>query len=145
MNLKRQNAYPQREIPGPAAVTFPANPNEAEMRSLRVQAVKLLESYSSPGSAARLQPVLDRLHWMCRHDDRGMQTHDVVGAPQAEPMAPSSGDPPDEVAFEPLSRVVRDHIIRVYYAMGCNKTRAARVLEIDVKTLYNKLKRYGLQ
>ena len=47
--------------------------------------------------------------------------------------------------MQPLSRVVRDHIVRVYRAMGCNKTRTARVLEIDVKTLYNKLKRYGIR
>lgn len=45
----------------------------------------------------------------------------------------------------PLSRMVKEHIVRVYHAVGKNKTRAARVLEIDVKTLYNKLKRYGEQ
>ncbi|HUU85353.1 MAG TPA: helix-turn-helix domain-containing protein [Phycisphaerae bacterium] len=45
----------------------------------------------------------------------------------------------------PLSRVVREQIIRVYERMGRHKTRAARVLDIDIKTLYNKLKRYGVQ
>ncbi len=49
-----------------------------------------------------------------------------------------------EAPFMPLSQVVKGHVISVYQAMGCNKTRAARVLEIDIKTLYNKLRRYGI-
>jgi len=48
------------------------------------------------------------------------------------------------VPMVPLSRLVRDHILRVYRATGCNKTRTARILEVDIKTIYNKLKRYGV-
>ena len=48
-------------------------------------------------------------------------------------------------ALPPLSRVAREHIIRVYRATGFNKTRTARILEIDIKTVYNKLKRYGVE
>ncbi|MCH7721314.1 MAG: hypothetical protein IH988_10065 [Planctomycetes bacterium] len=43
-----------------------------------------------------------------------------------------------------LADVERQHILRVYDALNRNKTQTARILEIDVKTLYNRLRRYGL-
>ncbi len=43
-----------------------------------------------------------------------------------------------------LAEVERQHILEVYSALQCNKTQTARVLEIDIKTLYNRLRRYGL-
>ncbi len=43
-----------------------------------------------------------------------------------------------------LADVERQHILRVYDSLNRNKTQTARVLEIDIKTLYNRLRRYGL-
>jgi DNA-binding NtrC family response regulator len=42
----------------------------------------------------------------------------------------------------PLAEVEKRHIQRVLASTGGNKTRAARILGIDTKTLYNKLKSY---
>lgn len=42
----------------------------------------------------------------------------------------------------PLAEVEKRHIQRVLASTGGNKTRAARTLGIDTKTLYNKLKSY---
>lgn len=42
----------------------------------------------------------------------------------------------------PLAEIEKRHIMRVLASTGGNKTRAARVLGIDTKTLYNKLKAY---
>jgi two-component system NtrC family response regulator len=44
----------------------------------------------------------------------------------------------------PLWVVERDHIQRVIEKLDGNKSKAAKVLEIDRKTLYTKLERYGL-
>ncbi len=43
-----------------------------------------------------------------------------------------------------LADIERQHILRVYNALSRNKTQTARVLEIDIKTLYNRLRRYGV-
>jgi two-component system NtrC family response regulator len=40
--------------------------------------------------------------------------------------------------------VERDHIRRVIEQVDNNKSKAAKILEIDRKTLYTKLERYGL-
>ena len=48
----------------------------------------------------------------------------------------------DETLRMPLAEVEKRHIMRVLSSTGGNKTRAARILGIDTKTLYNKLKAY---
>jgi len=41
--------------------------------------------------------------------------------------------------------VERAHILRVLESCDWNQTRAAKVLEIDRVTLYNKIKKYGFR
>ena len=106
------------------------NPNQPALDQLRAQAIQTLREYSSPEDAPRLLPILERIQRRFREEATRLAGMD----PQI-----------DESDLLPLSRVVRDHVIEVYQAMGRNKTRAARVLEIDIKTLYNKLKRYGVK
>lgn len=55
----------------------------------------------------------------------------------------SESDPHGEILRTPLAEVEKRHILRVLSSTGGNKTQAARVLGIDTKTLYNKLKAYG--
>jgi transcriptional regulator with GAF, ATPase, and Fis domain len=49
---------------------------------------------------------------------------------------------PEEALTLTLAEVEKRHIQRVLASTGGNKTRAARTLGIDTKTLYNKLKSY---
>ena len=48
----------------------------------------------------------------------------------------------DSILTLPLAEIEKRHIQRVLASTGGNKTRAAGVLGIDTKTLYNKLKSY---
>ena len=43
----------------------------------------------------------------------------------------------------PMREVERRHILHVLQATGGNRTEAARILGLDRKTLYRKLRRYG--
>ncbi len=49
---------------------------------------------------------------------------------------------PEETLQLTLAEVEKRHIHRVLASTNGNKTRAARILGIDTKTLYNKLKSY---
>ncbi|HEY1547786.1 MAG TPA: helix-turn-helix domain-containing protein [Kofleriaceae bacterium] len=44
----------------------------------------------------------------------------------------------------PLDEIRRRHVTKVLEACGGNRTNAAQVLNIDRKTLYRKLLRWGL-
>ncbi len=117
-------------------------PRRDPNRDLRTAAVHVLQTYSAD-RASELMPILRRLEQMCRQDTG---VNGTQGAAEVSPHpSGASGGSNGDSALVPLSRVVKQHIISVYEAMGHNKTRAARVLEIDIKTLYNKLKRYGRQ
>ena len=52
------------------------------------------------------------------------------------------GHSEDELATFPLSEIERLHILRVLARTSHNKSQAARILQIDVKTLANKMKTY---
>ena len=53
------------------------------------------------------------------------------------------GEPdPHKLLGLSLAQLEKRHILRVLASTGGNKTQAARVLGIDTKTLYNKLKSY---
>ena len=55
----------------------------------------------------------------------------------------AESDPTGEILRTPLAEIEKRHILRVLSSTGGNKTRAAKILGIDTKTLYNKLKAYG--
>jgi transcriptional regulator with PAS, ATPase and Fis domain len=61
-----------------------------------------------------------------------------VRAPAAAGGTAGDGYAPDL----PLEEVERRHILRVLEASGGNKTRAAEVLGVTVRTLYNRLDAY---
>ncbi len=53
------------------------------------------------------------------------------------------GEPdPERLLSMSLAELEKRHILRVLASTRNNKTRAARILGIDTKTLYNKLKSY---
>ena len=145
MDLEHPTADLRNDARGRPVSTDSSEPNQAEMRALRAEAISLLVSYCPVDGAAHLQPILERLQRMCLRDARAAGTHRPQDSPAPGRPAPPVNDLPGNGSFPPLSRIAKDYIIRVYQAAGCNKTRAARMLEIDVKTLYNKLKRYGLR
>ena len=55
----------------------------------------------------------------------------------------SESDPNGDILRTSLAEVEKRHILRVLASAQGNKTRAAKILGIDTKTLYNKLKAYG--
>ncbi len=69
--------------------------------------------------------------------------HDMVLVEPASVLKKmlTEGDGEDVLQL-PLAEVEKRHILRILASTGGNKTRAARVLGIDTKTLYNKLKSY---
>ena len=69
--------------------------------------------------------------------------HDFVLVESAAALRKLLSDTTENELLQlPLAEVEKRHIHRVLASTGGNKTRAARILGIDTKTLYNKLKSY---
>jgi two-component system response regulator HydG len=100
---------------------------------LSTQAVDLLLGYEWPGNVRELENAVERAMVIGR--DREIQPADFPF--QLQPSAQAAG--------HTLEHMERVHIERVLRETEGNLSRAARVLDIDRTTLYNKLKRYGLK
>jgi DNA-binding NtrC family response regulator len=93
-----------------------------------------LENYSWPGNVRQLQHMMERL---------------TILAPQgriseADVKEVIELTEPRDSASDTLADTEADHIRRVLAATGGNKSRAAKILGIERKTLYRKLERMGL-
>jgi transcriptional regulator with PAS, ATPase and Fis domain len=96
--------------------------------------VAALESYSWPGNVRQLQHIMERL---------------TILAPQGRINETAVREAIEltetrEFGSETLADTEADQIRRVLAATGGNKSRAAKILGIERKTLYRKLDRMGL-
>jgi len=63
--------------------------------------------------------------------------------PQSAPVPGASG-PAGQVGIVPLDQLEKQAILQAVDACGGNRTQAARLLGISVRTMRNKLREYGV-
>jgi DNA-binding NtrC family response regulator len=104
-------------------------------------ALERLVAYDWPGNIRELRNVVERLQIL--HEGSEVRAGDL---PAELRQAREHADAVDErePALVPLAHVERRHVERVLAATGWNKARAARVLEVDVKTLNKKIRDFNL-
>ncbi len=107
------------------------------------EAMDALNVYAWPGNIRELQNAVERMKILSNG-----QTIELTDLPQTirstthhRADAHMTGAPPVEMPLEELERI---HILRCLHHFEGNKTRAAQSLGITIKTLYNKLHRYGI-
>jgi transcriptional regulator with GAF, ATPase, and Fis domain len=71
-----------------------------------------------------------------------MLPREVVPAAPAVEVPPAPYAPSDSLAS--LAQIEHRHVERVLQATAWNKARAARVLEVDIKTLNKKIRDFGI-
>ena len=96
---------------------------------------KLLEEQAWPGNVRQLQHLVERLVILA---PGGRIDAEAV----LEGLRESDGE--DPAVTESLKDTEREQILKVLEATGNNKSRAAKILGIERKTLYRKLERMGL-
>jgi len=100
---------------------------------ISAEAVQLLMNHEWPGNVRELENAVERALVVCR----GPEIRPADFSFQFQTGAVPSG--------RTLEDVERVHIERVLREAEHNLSRAARILDIDRTTLYNKLRRYGLK
>ena len=116
------------------------------------EAMVCLTRYPWPGNIRELRNVIERLSVLADSqvlDGRRPSSGDREGGAGARPSrgpARHTADGPrgDGVSDLTLDEVERHHILRTLERHRWNKKRVAGILGIDTKTLYNKLRRYGV-
>ena len=101
---------------------------------------EVLANYEWPGNIRELQNTIERMKILAENNE--LKLDDV---PFNIRMPKSSKKDGGEYAIEmPLEEVEKTHILRTLAFHHGNKTKTAQTLGITIKTLYNKLHRYGV-
>ncbi len=101
---------------------------------LAADALQALQAYSWPGNVRELQNAIER--GVVVAQGGVLRGGDLPLTVTTGPARPAQGS---------LADMEKVHIQGVLEAQGWNITRAARVLDVDRVTLYNKIRKYGLQ
>lgn len=107
---------------------------DKRISEIAADAMELLTSYEWPGNVRELSNAIERAM--------------VLGKPpaiRADDLPMRSPKRSNSTATETLADVEKRHIVGVLERTDWNITRAAEILEVDRVTVYNKIKKYGLQ
>ncbi len=121
------------------------------VQDISPKAVQILSNYSWPGNVRELDNVIGRAIINMKVSDKViLETH----LPQFErlvektevqmPKGESRGNTSMTLA-DIVDQVEKEHIIMVMEECGNNKTKAAKNLNISLRSLYYKLEKYGLE
>jgi two-component system, NtrC family, response regulator AtoC len=102
------------------------------------EAMDALRRHSWPGNVRELENTIERGLVLGRGNALGLED-----LPPALRARPGAGAVPQSAAS--LAEMEREHILRTLRAAGGNRAAAARLLGVDRKTLYRKLKGYGIR
>jgi DNA-binding NtrC family response regulator len=107
-------------------------------------ASRALESYDFPGNIRELAQALTHAAVLAQGGQ--IEIRHLPLELQQLPPAPEGGvDPASlETLDTVVKRVERDYLLRVLRAVGGNRTRAAKILNLSRKGLWQKLKAHGI-
>ncbi len=131
----------QRRADIPLLVQHFAGAGTRGGRTLRFspESLERLMSYQWPGNIRELRNLIERL--LILHETDEVRADDLpaeLGTPSRVVAEPT------EAALVTLQEMERRHVERVLKATAWNKAQAARVLDVDIKTLNKKIRDFGL-
>ncbi|RMG71697.1 MAG: sigma-54-dependent Fis family transcriptional regulator [Nitrospirae bacterium] len=141
LNVININLFPLRKRPQdiePLVKHFIKKYNQRFSRTIKGisrDALAQLKKYDWPGNVRELENVIERAIILC--DEELIQPEHLT--------LPCSGIVETESQPITLADLERQHIARVLERVEWNQSKASRMLGIDRKTLYLKIKRYGLK
>ena len=113
-----------------------AQRNKKPVRGLSAAAARRLMDYDWPGNVRELENCMERAVALCRLDEITVDDLPAKVQEHKSSKIVATADTSDLLTMEEMER---RYLRQVLQAMGGNKTRAARVLGIDRRSLYRRL------
>lgn len=114
-----------------------------QVRSVSASAMALLKRYDWPGNVRQLQMVLKSTSLFAEGEE--LSPADLAAYPDILSSAASAAVTNQSLSGRSLADIEREAVIQALRDNHGNKKRSAEQLGIDRRTLYNKLKVYGIQ
>lgn len=121
--------------------------NSTRVLSIDNKAMEAMKAYAWPGNIRELQNTIEQLKILAegpeiRLEDLPFNIR-MAKSNNAPGLSSGSAQSGNTIAMT-LDDLERNHILQMLAYQHGNKTKTAKVLGITIKTLYNKLHRYGL-
>jgi two-component system response regulator HydG len=110
-----------------------------QIKRIDPRVMEVFSNYPWPGNIRELQNTIERLKILAENNE--IKLEDI---PFSIRVPKSRADSSDFQIDMPLEEVEKNHILRALTYNHGNKTKTAQSLGITIKTLYNKLHRYGV-
>ncbi|HYY97359.1 MAG TPA: sigma-54 dependent transcriptional regulator [Pyrinomonadaceae bacterium] len=120
-----------------------AERHQRPARFLSAAAVEALQSHTWPGNVRELRNIIERAVIICSGET--IERHHLAPYPLEQRARARSEDTVTLPVGTPIEEVERRMILRTLQKTENNKTRAAELLQISLKTLHNKLRLYREQ
>ncbi|HEU4595162.1 MAG TPA: sigma-54 dependent transcriptional regulator [Pyrinomonadaceae bacterium] len=120
--------------------TILAERHERPARFLSPAAVEALQSHHWPGNVREMRNVIERAVIICSGE--AIERHHLAPYPLDQRARAREQDTITLPIGTPIEEVERQMIMRTLKKTENNKTRAAELLQISLKTLHNKLRNY---
>lgn len=117
---------------------------ERKVRDVDESSRRLLAEYAWPGNVRELRNTIERATLECQSDLIPAHQLSLSIPPAANDAISEDGDGIRISVGTTIARAEHDLILKTLAGTQNNKTKAAGVLGISLKTLHNKLKRYGI-
>ena len=114
--------------------------NDIPVKPLSKSAETMLEAYDWPGNVRELENAVQRAVVLTTDDEIGPDA--FMLEPPPETTAETSASPADAMVGRTVADVEKDLIISTLKHTFGNRTHAATILGISIRTLRNKLKLY---
>ena len=112
-----------------------------DVRGITPEALAALQTYDFPGNVRELENILERAYALgARGEITLADLPPLAGGRRASAAAATAADEP----IPTLEDAERALIVRALARFGNNKDQAARALGLTVRTLYRRLKRFGI-
>jgi DNA-binding NtrC family response regulator len=121
-------------------VTQLAGKHDRPARSISQPALQVLQSHSWPGNVRELRNTIERAVIICSGEE--IERHHLAPYPVDQRSRFRSEDTLSLPVGTPIEEVERQMIMRTLQKTDNNKTRAAELLGISLKTLHNKIRLY---
>ncbi len=105
-----------------------------EIKGLGPDALDTLKKYLWPGNVRELENVIERAVILC-------DTGRIAAADLAVPARHADAGTKEHASLENMEK---EHILKVLRDVNSNQSKASQILGIDRKTLYHKLRKYGI-
>jgi len=127
-----------------------ARKHGVEVHGISNACMSTLVSHDWPGNVRELQNVLERAVILCSEGGVLESTHLGITSlgtpgPASVGRTPGAASTPDGAAQElgTLAEMEKRHILAALESCNGNRTHAAKLLDISIRTLRNKLNEYG--